>query len=88
MARKRTALLPLMMFELAVASAETIAHRTWLMATGQCTAAEYALMMAEKLKAAQQTSRIAMSRRAHGAALLAPWHRAARRNSKRLRRRP
>ena len=86
MARQRTTLLPMMMFELAVASAETIAHRTWLMATGRCTPAEYALMMSEKIKAVQQTSRLALSPRASGMTLLAPWHRAARRNSKRLRR--
>lgn len=84
---KRTPLLPMMMFELAVASAETIARRTWLMATGRCTASEYALMMAEKVKAAQQMSRLALSPLASGQALLAPWHRAARRNSRRLRRR-
>ncbi len=75
-----------MMFELAAASAETIARRTWLMATGRCTPAEYTLMMMEKIKAAQQTSRRALSPRANGTTLLAPWHRAARRNSKRLRR--
>lgn len=86
MARKRTTFLPLMMFELAMASAETIAHRTWLMATGRCTPAEYTRMMAEKLTAMQRTTRIALSPRANGATLLAPWHGAAKRNSKRLRR--
>lgn len=84
---KRTVFLPMMMFELAIASAETIARRTWLMATGRCTPAEYSRMVAEKVKAAQQTSRRAMSSRATGMTLLAPWHRAARRNSRRLRRR-
>ena len=86
MASKRTPFLPLMMFELAMASAETIAHRTWLMATGRCTPAEYTRMMAEKLRAVQQTTRIALSPRANGMTLLAPWHGAAKRNSRRLRR--
>jgi hypothetical protein len=86
MARKRTTFLPLMMFELAMASAETIAHRTVLMATGRCTPMEYARMMAEKLRAVQQTTRIALSPGANGTTLLAPWHSAAKRNSKRLRR--
>ncbi|HEX9465462.1 MAG TPA: hypothetical protein VGB82_22895 [Alphaproteobacteria bacterium] len=87
MRRRRRSSLPLMMVELAVASAETIARRTYLMATGRCSPMEYGRMMAEKLTAAGQTGRRALSRRAGPASLLAPWHRAARRNATRLRRR-
>ncbi|MBV8538761.1 MAG: hypothetical protein JO128_24400 [Alphaproteobacteria bacterium] len=86
MARRRAPFLPLMMMELAMAASETIFHRTWLMATGQCSPAEYQRMLAEKLKAAQLTGRLAMSPRADSSTLLAPWHRAARRNARRLRR--
>ena len=86
MSRSRTPFLPLMMVELAMAASETIFHRTWLMATGQCSPMEYQRMLAEKLKAAQLTGRLAMSPLADGSALLAPWHRAARRNARRLRR--
>jgi len=81
----RTPFLPLMLVELAMAASETIFHRTWLMATGQCSPAEYQRMLAEKLKAAQLTGRLAMTQPTYAPALLAPWHRAARRNAKRLR---
>jgi hypothetical protein len=83
--RRRPAL-PLLMFELAVASAETIARRTALMASGRCTPVEYTRMVAEKMIAARRSGRAAV-RRAGVAALLAPWHIAARRNARRLRRR-
>ena len=86
MRMSRTPFLPLMMVELAMAASETIFHRTWLMATGQCSPAEYERMLAEKFKAAQLTGRLAWSHGADGAALLAPWHRAAQRNAARLRR--
>jgi hypothetical protein len=81
----RTPFLPLMLLELAMAASETIFHRTWLMATGRCSPAEYQRMLAEKVKAAQLSGRLAMSH-ADGSAFLAPWHRAARRNARRLRR--
>ena len=86
MAHKHTQFLPLMLLELAAASAETIAHRAWLIATGRCSPAEYQRMLSEKVQAAQLTGRLAMSQRADGLALLAPWHRAAQRNARRLRR--
>ncbi|HTP83617.1 MAG TPA: hypothetical protein VMQ11_11780 [Alphaproteobacteria bacterium] len=86
MARRAAPFFPLMMVELAMAASETIFHRTWLMATGQCSPAEYQRMLAEKVKAAQLTGRLVMSPRADSSALLAPWHRAARRNARRLRR--
>lgn len=86
MPHTRTPFLPLMMVELAMAAGETIFHRTWLMATGQCSPMEYQRMVLEKLQAAQLSGRRAMSASAYGPALLAPWHRAARRNARRLRR--
>ena len=86
MSRKSPPFLPLMMVELAMAASETIFHRAWLMATGQCSPMEYQRMVLEKLTAAQLTGRRAMSPLAYGPALLAPWHRAARRNAERLRR--
>jgi hypothetical protein len=86
MAYHRTRFLPLMFLELAAASAETIFHRTWLMATGQCPPEEYQRMLDEKVKAAQLTGRMAMSQPTEVPALLAPWHRAALRNAERLRR--
>ena len=86
MARRGTPFLPLMMMELAMAASETIFHRTWLMATGQCSPAEYQRMLAEKVKAAQLSGRLALSPRLDSSALLAPWHRAAKRNARRLRR--
>ena len=84
--RRRRPALPLMMLELAVASAETIARRTALMATGRCTPVEYTRMVAEKMLAARRSQRAA-TRRPGLAALLAPWHIAARRNARRLRQR-
>ena len=73
--------------ELTAASAETIARRFGLIVTGRCTPAEYRRMVREKLAALGQMSRAALKPRATEASLLAPWHRAARRNAKRLRRR-
>jgi hypothetical protein len=86
MSRSRTPFLPLMLAELAMAASEAVFHRTWLMATGQCSPAEYERMLAEKLQAARLTGRLAWSHGADWAALLAPWHRAAQRNAARLRR--
>jgi hypothetical protein len=76
-----------MLAELAWASAETVGHRFQMMLTGTCTDAEYRRMLTEKLKAAQRMGFAAMSPRPKVGELLAPWHGAARRNSKRLRRR-
>jgi hypothetical protein len=87
MARKRRLIFPIMLAELAIASAETIAHRSWMIATGRCTPREYRRMLAEKMKAAGQSGRAALAPRAKATALIAPWHRAARANAARLRRR-
>lgn len=78
--------LPLLWAQLTAASMETIAHRSQMMASGRCSPAEYQRMVAEKVKAAQQMGFAALSPAATAASLLAPWHRAAQRNSKRLRR--
>lgn len=76
--------LPIMMTELAVASWETVWHRTALMASGECSGAEYERMLGEKMNAMQQA----------GAALMGgkpvedvvrPFHGRARANAKRLR---
>ena len=52
--KKRAAVpLPLMMAETALSSWETIGHRTWMMAQGRCSPAEYQRMVVEKAQAAQ-----------------------------------
>lgn len=76
--------LPQMLTELAVSSWETIALRTALMATGQCSVAEYSSMVSEKLGAVQ-TSALVMMAGGTVAAMLAPWHSGAVANAKRLR---
>lgn len=83
---RRKPSLPVLLGELAVASAETIAHRTMMAATGRCSPLEYHRMVAEKVLAMQQTAVAAMVPGVAAAALLAPWHKAARSNSRRLRR--
>ena len=86
--RKRTKAipLPLMMAELALASWETIARRTLMMAQGTCSPAEYRRMVREKAHAAHRSgSRVARGAR-DVSAVLAPWHKAATANAKRLRR--
>ncbi len=79
-----TPILPVMMAELALASAQTIAHRATMAATGQCSQAEYSKMVLEKMTAMQQMALAAMVPGVTALALLTPWHRAATRNSKRL----
>ncbi len=83
MKRKRPAP-PLMMAQLAIASWETILRRTQLMASGNCSAAEYQRMVTEKLAATQAASLALMSGRS-GAAIMAPYLKRARANAKRLR---
>ncbi|HLY55992.1 MAG TPA: hypothetical protein VKS60_10575 [Stellaceae bacterium] len=87
---KRSKPLPLIWGELALASWETIVHRTVLMASGQCTPQEYHRMGAEKLRALQRSALVLASGRTGDAAvvaLLRPWLGPARANAKRLRRR-
>jgi hypothetical protein len=85
LSRRRTRALPLMMAELAMASWETIARRTAMIAEGTITAAEYQRMVIEKAAALQQSAIAAMTGRGKKAAL-SPWHRRATANARRLRR--
>jgi hypothetical protein len=81
--------LPLMWTELALASWETIARRSLLMASGACSPDEYQRMAAEKLQALSRSTRILASGRTGAtavAAALRPWHSLATANAKRLRR--
>jgi hypothetical protein len=83
---RRAVPLPLMMAELTLASWETIARRLWMMAQGTCGAAEYQRMLAEKMMAAQLSSRALLRASPDASRVLAPWHRGAKANAKRLRR--
>ena len=75
--------------ELMWSSWETIARRTWLIAQGRCSPAEYGRMVGEKAQAAYLSGVALASRRgkAAAAAAIAPWHRRATANAKRLRKR-
>jgi hypothetical protein len=77
-----------MMSQLALSSWEVIARRSLLMARNQCSPLEYQRMVLEKVKAAQLSAAALMTvgGRPKLTAVLAPWHRAAARNVKRLRR--
>ena len=74
-----------MMAELAMASWETIARRTAMIAQGVCTPAEYQRMLMEKAAAMQQSAIAVMTGRGKKAAL-SPWHKRATANARRLRR--
>ena len=78
--------LPTIMTELMFASVETIARRSWMMAQGRCSPAEFARMVLEKQQALS-LSGFALLRGASAASILAPFHRGATANAKRLRRR-
>jgi hypothetical protein len=87
-ASPRPYFLPFMLADLAISACDTIARRTHLIATGQCTAAEYRRMMFEKAEAAQ-ASFLAVAAAPPAAALeaaVAPWLNSARANAERLRR--
>lgn len=86
--RRKPVPLPLLAAELALASWETIARRTWMMAQGTCTPAEYRRMVREKAEAAWLSGLALTSpgQRDAVAALLAPWHSRATANARRLRR--
>jgi len=72
------------MFNLAMASWETIFHRSLLMASGTCSVAEYQRMVSEKMAASQQAAFAMMTGRSPDA-VMAPYVKAARANAKRLR---
>lgn len=80
---------PWLLAELGAAAAETIARRMMLMGTGQCTHAEYLKMVTEKVSASQSAwLELASSPWTLWTSMLAPYHRAARSNARRLRHRP
>ena len=72
------------MVDLAFASWETIFHRTLLMASGTCSAAEYHSMVSEKMAASQASMTVLMAG-GSGVAVIAPYLNAASANAKRLR---
>ncbi len=76
--------LPLMFTELAMASWETMWHRTALMATGTCTHDEYQMMVHEKMHAMQQAS-MALLTGQSTQTVLQPFHKKATANARRLR---
>ena len=73
-----------MMTELMVASWETIARRSLMMLQGTCSPAEYQRMTTEKVAAIQQSALAVIFGRGKRQAL-APWHKRATANAKRLR---
>ena len=74
-----------MMAELMMASWETIARRSLMMLQGTCSPKEYQRMALEKAAALRQSALAVMSGRGE-TATLAPWHKRATANAKRLRR--
>lgn len=84
---RRAVFLPLVMTNLMLASWETIARRTLLIAQDSCSQSEYQRMVREKADAAMESSlkMISSGGRASLAALMAPWNRRATANARRLR---
>ena len=80
----RTLALPEFYSELALASWETIVHRTMMMMNGTCSIDEYQRMLVEKSEAMQHST-IALMTGGSERAVLAPFHAKARANAKRLR---
>jgi len=70
-----------------LSSWETVARRTWMMAMGSCSSAEYRRMVNEKTLAAYRSGLALANNGSYGTivAALAPWHRRARANARRLR---
>ena len=73
--------------DLAIASWETIARRSWMMLIGECSPTEYHQMMHEKLEAACDSVFAVAFTPAHEmvSAALAPWTQRALANAQRLR---
>ncbi len=90
--RRAPGTLPLMAAQLMLSSWEVIARRSLLMAQNRCSPFEYQRMVTEKMQAAQlsavalMTSGMTSGGEASLAAVLAPWHRRAKANARRLRR--
>jgi hypothetical protein len=81
--------LPLMMTQLALSSFETVLRRSWLIASGTCSYAEYQRMLLEKVEAAGHSAK-AVARvpdAGYLVQIVSPWHAGATANAKRLRRR-
>jgi hypothetical protein len=78
-----------MMTELMWSSWETIARRTLLMAQNRCSPFEYQRMISEKTHAAMETGLKMLSSNGSApmSALIAPWLKRTKANSRRLRRR-
>ena len=74
-----------MLTELITASWETMARRSLMMVQGTCSPVEYQRMATEKA-AAMQLSALAMMGGRGKRQALAPWHKRATANAKRLRR--
>lgn len=83
-AANRSLALPEIYGELALASWETILHRTRMMMCGTCSVDEYQRMVTEKSEALQHST-IALMTGGSERAVLAPFHTKARANAKRLR---
>ena len=80
-------MLPFMLADLAINACDTIASRAQLIATGQCTAAEYRRMVMEKAEAVQASFLAVANATPAGAleAAVTPWLNSARAIAKRLR---
>lgn len=85
--RRKTSSLPVMMTDLMLASWETMARRTLLIAQNKCSPAEYRRMVREKVAAAATSGIrvISSSGKASMASVLAPWRSRAVANASRLR---
>jgi hypothetical protein len=83
----KAASLPEAMTRLTLASWETIARRTLLISSNQCSEAEYTRMVSEKAQAAMATGLKLMFSfgQASMTSLMAPWVSQATANAKRLR---
>jgi hypothetical protein len=75
-----------MMAELFCASSATVLYRSWMISQGTCPPAELHRMLQEKMLAAQESGLALAMPNADVAAVLAPWHRYATANARRLRR--
>jgi len=84
---RHPALLSLDVADLAFASWETIARRSWMMLSGACSPLEYQRMMHEKFEAVCDSAMAAAFNPGHSmvSAALAPWTHRARANALRLR---
>lgn len=76
-----------MLAELALSSWETMIRRGLMIARGSCSPSEYRRMVSEKAAAAFHSAAALAGGRNQAAAVIAPWHRRATGNAKRLRRR-